>query len=109
MRIDALPLVLQSVFEHKLPPKIGYGIIFIGCIGIVNYGHIPAYKVRGFHLIGGYDLNYETAKKTVQDHKLNKVYGSLDEVLFDPGVQIGEAAYRSMSEARSVSSSEISA
>ena len=92
MLIDAVPQVVRSAFERKLPPKIDYGIAFIGCGGIVNYGHIPAYRASGFNLIGGYDLNHEAAKKTVQAHGLSKVYESLDELLLDPSIQIVDIA-----------------
>jgi len=90
--MDALPSILQSALEHTLPPKVDYGIAFIGCGGIVNYGHIPAYKAHGFNLLGGYDINPEAAIQTVGKHSLEKVYGSLDEVLLDPTVQIVDIA-----------------
>jgi predicted dehydrogenase len=92
MTIDSIPQVIQAAFEHKLPQKIDYGIAFIGCGGIVNYGHIPAYRASGFNLIGGYDQNYEAAEKTVQANNLYKVYRSLAEVLLDPMVQIVDIA-----------------
>jgi predicted dehydrogenase len=92
MMMDAIPQIVRSAFERNLPPKIDYGIAFIGCGGIVNYGHIPAYRANGFKMLGGYDLNHEAAVKTVQVHGLNKVYESLDEVLLDPGVQIVDIA-----------------
>jgi predicted dehydrogenase len=92
MAIDLMPAIVQSALERKLPPKIDYGIAFIGCGGIVNYGHIPAYKASGFHMIGGFDINPEAAEKTVREHGLEKVYGSLDEVLLDPMVQIVDIA-----------------
>ena len=92
MALDSIPEVIQSALVRKLPPKIDYGIAFIGCGGIVNYGHIPAYKANGFNLIGGYDLNREAAEKTIQEYSLDKVYGSLDEVLRDPSVQIVDIA-----------------
>ena len=92
MVVDSVPLIVQSAFERRLPPKIDYGIAFIGCGGIVNYGHIPAYQASGFHMIGGYDLNHEAAEKTVRTHGLKKVYESLDDVLFDPNVQIVDIA-----------------
>jgi len=92
MMIDSIPQVVQSAFERNLPPKIDYGIAFIGCGGIVNYGHIPAYRASGFNMIGGYDLNHEAAEKTVQVHGLKKVYESLDEVLLDPSIQIVDIA-----------------
>ena len=87
-----LPAILQSALEHKLPPKTDYGIALIGCGGVVNYGHIPAYKANGFHMTGAYDLNRDVAEKTVHEHALEKVYGSLDEVLLDPLVQIVDIA-----------------
>ncbi len=92
MEIDTIPQVVRSAFERRLPRKIDYGIAFIGCGGIVNYGHIPAYKASGFNMIGGYDVDHEAAEKTVQTHGLNKVYESLDEVLLDSSVQIVDIA-----------------
>src|SRR5215218_9598691 len=92
METNSAPSIIQSALEHKFPPKIDYGIAFIGCGGIVNYGHIPAYKASGFHMIGGYDINQEAAEKTAREHGLEKVYASLDEVLLDPLVQIVDIA-----------------
>jgi len=92
MTTDTIPLIIQSALERKLPPKTDYGIAFIGCGGIVNYGHIPSYQANGFHLIGGYDRNPEAAEKTVHTHGLKKVYKSADELLSDPMVQIVDVA-----------------
>ena len=92
MTTDTIPPIIQSALERKLPPKTDYGIAFIGCGGIVNYGHIPSYQANGFSLIGGYDRNPEAAEKTVQTHGLKKVYKSLDELLSDPMVQIVDVA-----------------
>ena len=92
MALDPIPDVIQSALEHKLPPKIDYGIAFVGCGGIVNYGHIPSYQANGFNLIGGYDINPEAAEKTVQTHRLKKLYTSLDELLSDTSVQIVDVA-----------------
>src|ERR1044072_4833296 len=92
MMIDAIPQVVRSALEHKFPPKIDYGIAFVGCGGIVNYGHIPAYKASGFNLVGGYDLNPDAAEKTIQTHGLKKLYKSLDELLSDPMVEIVDVA-----------------
>src|SRR5215204_1608319 len=92
MSIDSIPQFVLSALEHKFPPKIDYGIAFIGCGGIVNYGHIPSYKASGFNLIGGYDINYEAAEKTAQTHGLKKVYSTIDELLTDPMVEIVDVA-----------------
>ena len=92
MTTDVLPPFVQSALARELPPKIDDGIAFIGCGGIVNYGHIPAYKASGFRMIGGYDRNREAAEKTVQMHGLQKVYASLDELLADVAIQIVDIA-----------------
>lgn len=92
MTMNSIPKFVQSALERKLPPKTDYGIAFVGCGGIVNYGHIPSYRANGFNLIGGYDRNPEAAERTVHMHNLTKVYGSLDEVLLDPSVQIVDIA-----------------
>ncbi len=92
MESNPAPSIVQSALEHKLPPKIDYGIAFIGCGGVVNYGHIPAYKASGFNLIGGYDRHPEATEKTVQTHGLKKSYQSIDELLSDPTVQIVDVA-----------------
>src|SRR5258706_11194977 len=92
MALDSIPEVIQSAFVRKLPSKIDYGIAFVGCGGIVNYGHIPSYQANGFNMIGGYDINKFAAEKTVQTHGLKKVYNSLDELLSDPTVQIVDVA-----------------
>jgi len=88
----SMPEIVKAALERKLPPKTDYGIAFIGCGGIVNYGHIPSYKANGFNLIGGYDINREAAEKTAQAHGLNKVYESPEELLSDPAVQIVDVA-----------------
>jgi len=92
MSTDSIPQFVRSALERKLPPKTDYGIAFVGCGGIVNYGHIPSYQANGFNLIGGYDINQEAAEKTVQTHGLKKLYKSLDEVLSDPLVEIVDVA-----------------
>ncbi|HLF02310.1 MAG TPA: Gfo/Idh/MocA family oxidoreductase, partial [Anaerolineales bacterium] len=90
--LDSLPQFVQLALERQLPPKIDYGIAFVGCGGIVNYGHIPSYQANGFNLIGGYDVNRQAAEKTVQEHGLSKVYDSLDDLLADPAVEIVDIA-----------------
>jgi predicted dehydrogenase len=92
MLTDSIPQIVLSALQHKFPPKTDYGIAFIGCGGIVNYGHIPSYKASGFNMIGGYDINHEAAEKTVQIHGLKKQYLSIDELLTDPLVEIVDIA-----------------
>jgi len=90
--MDTLPPIVQAALERQLPPKTDYGIAFVGCGGIVNYGHIPSYQANGFHMVGGYDINREAAEQTVHQHGLKKVYATLAEVLHDPQIQIVDIA-----------------
>ena len=92
MVINTIPHIVESALERKLPLKTDYGIAFVGCGGIVNYGHIPSYKASGFNMIGGYDRNHEASEKTVQVHGLNKVYESLDDVLLDSRLDAGKTS-----------------
>ncbi len=89
---DPLPAFITNALARRLPPKTDYGIAFVGCGGIVNYGHIPSYKASGFNMVGGYDLNREAAEQTVQTHGLSKLYDSLEAVLVDPEVEIVDIA-----------------
>ena len=92
MSVDSLPPVIQSAFEHKRLPRTNYGIAFIGCGGIVNSAHIPAYEAHGFDGIGGYDINLEAVTSTVQEHGLKKGYETLDDVLLDSMVRMVDIA-----------------
>src|SRR6188474_1953960 len=89
---DVLPPIVRTALERQLPPRVDYGIAFVGCGGIVNYGHIPSYQANGFNMLGGYDVDRDAAAKTVKAHGLGRVYDSLEEVLADPAVQIVDVA-----------------
>lgn len=92
MTHDTLPPILHGALERRLPSKTDYGIAFVGCGGIVNYGHIPAYRASGFRMVGGFDHNRQAAENTAAAHGLSRVYGSLDELLADPQVEIVDVA-----------------
>lgn len=89
---EALPPVLADLRAPDLPPKIDYGIAFVGCGGVVNYGHIPSYRVCGFSLIGCYDADGQAAQRTARAHGIPKVYATLEELLADPEVAIADIA-----------------
>ncbi len=75
-----------------LPPKHDYGIGIVGCGGIVNYAHLPAYKAQGLRVVTCYDQRREAAEKTARDHGIPRVAASLDELLADPDVEIVDIA-----------------
>lgn len=75
-----------------LPPKSDYGIGIIGCGGIVNYAHLPAYKANGLRVLACYDKNREAAEKTAREHGIPRVAGSVEELLADPAIEIVDIA-----------------
>lgn len=83
---------LQVNWRPKLGKKTDYGIGSVGCGGIVQYAHMPAYKKAGFRAVAAYDLNRANAEKVAADNSIPVVYDSLDELLADPAVDIVDIA-----------------
>jgi predicted dehydrogenase len=75
-----------------LPPKRDYGIGIVGCGGIVNYAHLPAYRAHGLNLRACYDANRETAERTAADHEIPAVAADIDALLADETIQILDIA-----------------
>jgi predicted dehydrogenase len=88
--VTLAPLALD--YRPHLPPKTDYGIGIIGCGGIVNYAHLPAYRANHLNIVGCYDINPEAARKTAHDHNVPTVYDSLDALLADPSIEIVDIA-----------------
>ena len=84
--------ILQVHYKPYIPAKTDYGIGIIGCGGIVNYGHLPAYKAHHLNILACYDIHQEAAQKTAQDHGIPKVYASMDELLADETIDIVDIA-----------------
>jgi predicted dehydrogenase len=79
--------------DRPTPPRTrAYGIALIGCGGIVNYAHLPAYAQHGLKVVGCYDLNRDAALSTATAHGIPRVYESVDELLIDPDVTIVDIA-----------------
>lgn len=76
----------------SLPPKTDFGIGIIGCGGIVNYAHLPAYKQAGFRVVACTDLNRGAAWQTARDHGIPHVAASIEELLADPAIAIVDVA-----------------
>src|SRR5262245_16537619 len=79
-------------YRPQLPPKSDYGIGIVGCGGIVNYAHLPAYAAHGLRVLACYDVSIEAARKTAADHGIPTVYESLDALLADPLIEIVDIA-----------------
>jgi predicted dehydrogenase len=83
---------LDLNYRPHLPAKADYGIGIVGCGGIVNYAHLPAYKAHNLRVLACYDVNPEAARKTAADHAIPQVYESLDALLADERIQIVDIA-----------------
>ncbi len=75
-----------------LPTKSDYGIGIVGCGGIVNYAHLPAYRANGLNIVACYDLNRATAEQTAAEHNIPRVASSLAALLEDEQVQVVDIA-----------------
>lgn len=75
-----------------LPPRTDFGIGVIGCGGIVNYAHLPAYRQAGFRVLSCFDRDPDAAERTAREHGIPRVNGSIDELLADPEIEIVDIA-----------------
>jgi len=79
-------------FKPEMPRRMDHGIGIVGAGGVVNYAHLPAYAQAGFKVVGITDKDRDRAAKTAADHKIPKVYSSLEELVADPEVEIVDIA-----------------
>ncbi len=75
-----------------LPDRYDHGIAVVGCGGIVNDGHLPAYTSHGLNVVGCFDINLEAAQRTAERWNIERVFTSLEEVASDPSVEITDIA-----------------
>jgi predicted dehydrogenase len=75
-----------------LPPKTDYGIGIIGCGGIVNYAHLPAYRQAGFRVLTCYDRDAAAAARTAREHGIPRLATCVDDLLSDPEIAIVDIA-----------------
>ena len=75
-----------------LPANAGLGIGIIGCGGIVNYAHLPAYRQAGLNVRACYDHDPEAARRTAADHQIPTVAPTLEALLADPEIAIVDIA-----------------
>lgn len=83
---------LDLDYRPRLPRRRDLGIAIVGCGGVVNYGHLPAYRKAGFRVVGLYDIDPEAARRTAGEHGVGRVYRSLEELLDDSEVAIVDIA-----------------
>lgn len=76
----------------KLGNKTDFGIGIIGCGGVVQYAHMPAYQKANFNVVAAFDIKKETAVKLAKEFDIPKVHDSVEELLADPEVEIVDIA-----------------
>lgn len=69
--------VRQSAVLPAEPPPI----VSIGLGGIVHDAHYPAYRIAGFDVVGGYDIDAERAAMMQEKFGIPRLYGSLAEAI----------------------------
>ncbi len=79
-------------YKPHLPARTDYGIAIVGCGSIINDASLPAYAKRKLNIVGCYDLDRAKAENTARKYNIPKVYGTLSDLLADPGVAIVEIA-----------------
>lgn len=66
----------KAILPEKPPP-----IVSIGLGGIVHDAHYPAYRIAGFEVAGGFDINAERAAMMKDKFSIPRIYESLDEAI----------------------------
>jgi predicted dehydrogenase len=77
------------MIEYRPSFPVGYrpGIAIVGCGHIVKKAHLPAYEKYGCNVVGVYDAAPEATRGVPQ-----RVFGTLDELLGAPEVEIVDIA-----------------
>ena len=68
------------------------GIGIVGCGGIVQYGHLPAYRQAGLRVVAVTDVDTEKARAVARDFDVPHVAGSAEELVGLDGVDIVDIA-----------------
>jgi predicted dehydrogenase len=85
------PLDYRPAFPSGYEPGVG----IVGCGGIAKTWHLPAYGEYGVDVVGVYDpLPEATDGVQARFPFVRRIYGSLDELLADPEIQIVDIATR---------------
>jgi len=76
------------------PPEVvrRFGIGIVGCGGIVQQAHLPAYRDFGYRVVAACDVVEEHARKAATDFGIPFVTTELDELLARPDVDVIDLA-----------------
>ena len=84
-------LRVHRLRRHSAAGQTDYGIGIIGCGGIVNYAHLPAYRKAGPASLHA-TTRIPKRPKTAREHDIPRVAATVDEILDDPEIDIVDIA-----------------
>jgi predicted dehydrogenase len=85
-RIDFSGIDLQ--YRPTLGKKIDYRIGIVGCGGIVQASHLPAYRMAGFRVAGLWNRTAETARAVAGRFDIPKVFPSWQDLVQSPEIEV---------------------
>lgn len=83
---------IAAAIDVSIPDDHRLGIAIVGAGTIVEFAHLPAYRIAGLEVIGLYDLDYERASRVAKAFDVPEVYSTLDELLADERVAVVDIA-----------------
>ena len=79
--------------QSAILPAKPLPIVSIGLGGIVHDAHYPAYKIAGFDVVGGFDINSERAAMMQEKFAIPELYDSLSHAIAEaPGNAVFDIA-----------------
>ncbi|OAS14371.1 Gfo/Idh/MocA family protein [Paenibacillus oryzisoli] len=83
---------LDLDYKPKLPKNKSFGIGIVGAGEIVSEAHLPAYRMAGFNVVGITNRTRNKAEIVANRYDIPKVYDTVEELIFDPEVEIVDIA-----------------
>ena len=71
----------SDIRQSAILPAEPLPIVSIGMGGIVNDAHYPAYKLAGFEVVGGFDIDSERAAMMADKFSIPRIYSTLSEAI----------------------------
>jgi predicted dehydrogenase len=83
---------ISAACELSIPAHHRKVVGVIGAGGIVSGAHLPAYRKAGLPVRAITDINHDRAQQVAEDFSIPHVYGSVEELLADPEIEVVDIA-----------------